>query len=231
MRKGLGKYLLSVLSATVLLSNVAHAIAPGFYMGLMFGPATNSSSSQIVDTSMSGQLPATGQVLANAKSTQFGDRFFLGYKMNQYAGFEGGFNFFTKIKYDTKGQQAISTPELSVRDIDLMGRLSLPFQSVVDVFAEGGVALVYRTESGSFPANYVQPTPQDPLGKYSNTNQTKFAPIVGLGGTVDLNQNWMLTASWIRLMAGGMVSNVDFYGLGLSYHFVNKYCGQFLCDD
>lgn len=225
MHKGIGKYLLVMTVVSLSLGNV-YAIAPGFYIGLMGGPATNSSSSLQVATSATGELPATGSVLANAKSTQFGNRFYLGYKMNQYAGFEGGFNFFSKIKYDTKGQQAISQPEFTVRDIDLMGRLSLPFKSVVDVFAEGGVALTYITESGSFPSNL------NPLtGNYNNTNQTKVAPIVGVGATYDLNQSWMISASWIRLLAGGSVSNVDMYGLGISYHFTDKYCGQFLCDD
>jgi len=32
-------------------------------------------------------------------------------------------------------------------------------------------------------------------------------------------------------MAGGQVGNLTMYALGISYHFVDKYCGQFLCDD
>lgn len=226
MRNGTIKRLLAMMMAIGIAGNV-YAVAPGFYLGLMLGPATNSSQSQPVATSADGLPPATGSVLANAKSTQFGDRFFLGYKMNQYTAFEGGFNFFSKIKYDTKGQEALSSPSVRVRDIDIMGRLSLPFQTVVDAFAEGGVGWTYITTNGSFPGN-VKPGTTD---TYQGTFVTKFAPIVGVGATYDINQSWMLSASWIRLMAGGMASNIDFYGVGLSYHFVDKYCGQFLCDD
>ena len=30
---------------------------------------------------------------------------------------------------------------------------------------------------------------------------------------------------------GGFINSFSFIALGLSYHFVDKYCGQFLCDD
>ena len=40
----------------------------------------------------------------------------------------------------------------------------------------------------------------------------------------------VVDVSFNRVMAGGIAKNVDFYALGLSYHFVDVYCGQFLCN-
>lgn len=97
-----------------------------------------------------------------------------------------------------------------------------------DVYAKGGAAYVYIKNSGAFS----QPDYTTiPYSSGSSTTKTKFAPTYGLGVDYLLSQNWLADLSWTRLQVGNTVSSIDLYALGISYHFVDKYCGQFLCDD
>jgi opacity protein-like surface antigen len=206
--------LTAIASSTVI---SAYAVGPGFYMGMALGPATNTGGTQQVQVKhASFTTPAT------PKSKQFGSNLFMGYKINQYAGFEGGLTFFSSIHYDTKGVDPCSGATTRVRDLDVVAKGELPFYSF-NLFGKGGVAVVYETTSGS-----LNPSGSTLCGK--NTYRTKFAPTISVGAGYDLNQNWVVDVSWTRLLAGGAASNVDMYGLGFSYHFVDVFCGQFLCD-
>ena len=57
----------------------AYAVAPGFYLGLMTGPGKNNAS----ETKAQIGMGVGNTTLAKPKSTLFGTRFFLGYKINQ----------------------------------------------------------------------------------------------------------------------------------------------------
>jgi opacity protein-like surface antigen len=209
--------ILSIIIAAVCAGAVSEAIAvgPGFYIGGMTGPASNTAGTQYVQVSQGVLAPAT------PKSSQWGSRFFMGYKINQYAGAEGGLSLYSKIKYNTKPFTACSDPTSRVRDFDVVGRGSIPFGNA-EVFGKAGVALVYLTTSSSLNSDLSQACGQ-------SEHITKFRPTVSVGASYDLSQNWVIEGTWTRTAVGGPVSNLDNYALGISYHFVNVYCGQFLC--
>jgi opacity protein-like surface antigen len=212
------------IRASVVLASLAgfctssYAVAPGFYVGLMEGPATNSAGTQQAQVSATTTTPAT------AKSNQWGSRIYMGYKINQYAGVEGGLNYFSTIRYDTKEVNTCSSVTARVRDFDVVGKADYPLGSV-DLFGKAGVAITYLTTSGALNPG------SDPNNSSCGKSQytTKYNPTFSVGASYDLSQNWVADLSWNRTSVGSAVGNVDFFALGISYHFVNIYCGQFLC--
>lgn len=204
---------LSVISCNVF------AVAPGFYMGMMLGPATNNGGTQ------QAQVNATTTTPATPKSTQFGTRIFMGNKIGNYFAFEGGLTYFSNVNYDTKGVQTCSGTTARVRDFDFVGKGIFPVAHAFDIFGKAGAALVYQTTSGG-----LNPISSGTTGQCGQTQyQNNIRPTVSVGASYDINQNWVADLSWNRIMVGGVLSSVDLYALGISYHFVDIYCGQFLC--
>jgi len=215
MRKTIIKGFVLMTAAT--LTANAYAVGPGFYMGAMAGPATNSASTENAAT-LSGTPPTTP---VNPKSQQFASRIFMGYKVNQYAGFEFGGTFFSTIQFNSKGIQTCASTDARVRDIEILGKGSYPLPNGFDVFAKGGVAIAYITTSGGLNSGVTE------CGK--TQYQNKFVPTATIGASYDLSQNWVTDLSYNSVMVGGKVGKMTYFALGLSYHFVDVYCGQFLC--
>lgn len=198
-----------------------YAVAPGLYTGIMLGSATNSAKTMQAGTNASPSITTP----VTPKSTQFGSSIYLGYKMNQYASVEGGLYYFSAINYDNKGVATCSGTDVRVRSFDFVGKGELPiYYGMFNVFGKAGVAFNYVTTSGG-----LNPGVGGACGKSEYT--TKFSPTASIGASYDLNQNWQTDISWNRIMVGSTPGNVDFYAIGIAYHFVDKYCGQFLCDD
>lgn len=214
---------LAYMTASSLAVNT-YAVAPGLYLGLALGPATNSGGTVQAQVQAPPGIPSTTTTPASPKSNQFGSRLFLGYQLNNYAAFEGGLNYFTGIKYDTKGVPTCSSPQARVRSFDATVKGIMPFGSSFDAYGKAGAALIYYTTSGSLNPDFT-----NECGK--STYVTQVRPTVSVGASYAFTQSWVVDASWNRTMVGGVINNVDFFALGLSYHFVNRYCGQFLCDD
>ena len=206
-----------LLCAISMLCSSAYAVLPGFYLGMMFGPATNSGETRQAQLM---NVPAT--VEATPRSTQYGSSLLLGYKVNQYAGSEFGFTYYSGIDYDTKDLQTCSSANTRVRDLHALFRGSFPLGTSFDVFGKAGVALVYQTTSGALNPDFSQECGDS---KVSNKPSGSFA----LGVSYDLSQNWVSDVSVNTLLAGGAAGNVTWYALGITYHFVDTYCGQFLC--
>ncbi len=193
--------------------------------------------------------------LANPSSTQFGTRAFLGYKFNPYAGFELGFTFFSGINYTVlqtpntvvQGSplppitpyEAAAGTTARIRGVDLLGKLDYSYNDTIGLFVKGGLVGVYQTIPGGLQptAAHWEPAPvtaSNPSGtKFvstgSNEYKTKWAPAFSFGVTYDFTQNWQMDASWNQYFVGGPISTTSLFALGLSYHFVDVYCGQFLC--
>lgn len=252
MLRGMVKYLLLLACCFV---TIAYAVAPGFYMGLMFGPATNGGEEQNVNLTTGGifkpNVPCMGPAVVNVslpcckkqcttscqscvaipptrglvvkaspRSQQFGGRVFLGNQINSIVSFESGVTIFSNIHYKGK-TSLINNPEATarVRAWDFLIKGAVPFRDIADVYAKAGLAVTYLTTSGGL----------NPSGQ--STYETKYRPTFSVGATYDFNQNWVGDLSYTYIQVGDIVKNVNFYAIGFSYHFVNKYCGQFLCDD
>ena len=217
MQKRIIKHLASI--AITMTSINAYAVLPGLYLGVMGGPAINSGGSQNVQTD--SIPPSIGSV--SPKSTQFGTRLYLGYKINQYAGIESGFTYYSQAKYKMPDDtSACGSAKASVKSLDVVGRGSLPLSSF-EVFGKAGVAVVYETTSG--PLN---PNLQQTCGK--SNNAVGYRPTVSAGVAYNLSQAAVVDLTWTRTQVGGVLNSYDFYAIGISYHFVDIYCGQFLCD-
>ena len=189
----------------------------GFYVGLMTGPATNTGG-----TVQAQMANSTNTTPVTPNTNQFGTRIFLGNKLSRYAGLEAGMAFFSTIHYDDNGVDTCSSLSSRVRDIDVVARGSFPLKSI-ELVAKAGAAAVYTTTPGPFYS--------PPAGKTcgQSKNEIKFRPTMSIGLSYDLSPSWVLDTSWTRILVGGTISNVNFYGFGISYHFVDRYCGQFLC--
>ena len=207
------RYALTLL--TLAISN-AYAVAPGFYMGLSTGPATNNGGTQQAQTTVHTTTPVTPQ------SRQWGTSVHMGYKANQYAGAEWGFMYFSGINYNNKNVQTCSGTAVRVRDLYAAGKFSAPIGKSGEVFAKAGAAIVYQSTSGS-----LNPQVSLECGKTTYTNSVK--PMFAIGGSYDLSQNWVADLTYTQQTTSGPVSSVSMIGLGISYHFVDTYCGQFLC--
>lgn len=211
-----------LLSAALLLGlvNSASAMAPGFYGGIMTGPASNTGGSQ--QAQVSGSITTTATV--KPKSKQWGTRLYMGYKMNAYASWELGGTYYSTIHYNTQGVAICGNLSSQVRGIDLVGRGGLPLK-YFEVFGKGGVSYAFTKTPGAFY------TATGGANCGNNNNTFKFRPTLAVGVSYDLSQSWQVDVSWTRLINGNPIGNVDLYALGFSYHIVDRYCGQFLCDD
>jgi len=195
----------------------AYAVAPGFYMGIMTGPATNTGGTLYVQT-MNNHLTA-----ATPKSTQWGTELFLGNKLNKYASIEGSLVSFGGVQYDTKNVPTCSSTQVRIKALSVVGKGDISVGSF-DVYGKGGASVLYQTFSGDINANLSQP-----CGKSVYT--TKIRPTFSIGASYDLTQSWVVDFSYNTWLTNGPSNNAILYGLGISYHFVSQYCGQFLCDD
>lgn len=254
------KLILTSLTTAILIGAAwqVHAMAEGFYIGIMLGPATSNGkiiNAQVPDGVI---LNPDGTVCVNSKnsfcvtsvqprSQQFTTRIYMGNQFNQYAAIEFGLDFFAQVHYNFIGVQTTTTPSQRVRGIDIVGKGIWPL-GAFSVFVKGGIAATYITTSTELnPAfkvtNPFVPTqfcsqdsnpPTDPncavvLGQ--NGHRNKFSGTAGFGFSYDINQSWQTDLSANALFVGGSIGRVTAYSIGISYHFVNKYCGQFLCDD
>lgn len=230
----------------------AHAVAEGFYMGFMAGPATNNGGQQNVQVLPlpTQNNPIANKNPANPKSTQFGSRIYLGYKFNKLAGFEFGFTYFSGVDYVLKTSSSCTslTPPCvpaagttaRVRAVDLMGKLDYSFLGV-GVLAKAGIAALYTTTPGGLnitnwhtitTLNRAKNTTSTRVVNVgSNTYRTKLSPVFAIGVSYDLTQSWVTELTLTQYMVGSTFGNMSLFALGLSYHFVDRFCGQFLCDD
>jgi hypothetical protein len=251
MKNGMLKSIVFALSCVAAVN--AEAIGNGFYIGVMAGPATNSASSlpalksplpPITNPGATSLFGATGvsklpTTQANPKSTQFATRIFLGNQFNQFAGFELGGTFFSTIQYDTRGVAIYGGADQRVRGLDLVMKGILPL-ATFSLYGKAGVAATYITTGPTFDPVFQPSTYSTKAPKYNQNNakivvQTtykhKLSPTFSVGASYDINQSWLIEGSYNVVVVGNNIGKASFAALGISYHFTDKYCGQFLCDD
>lgn len=221
MKKRMSKHLAFAIAICSVASNV-YAVNDGFYLGFMAGPARAKGLPQ--SAFIEGSSTATTVVIP--KKQHFGGRFFLGYKFLQFLGIEGGLTYFSNVRYASPSR--ISTggsPTAQISTLDIMGKADLNVYNI-GLFGKAGIAFLYQRTT-------------DLVDTKDNTNTTAFRirqpsfsqirPAYAIGASYDITQNWVVDVSWNRYLPRGVVKSIDFYALGISYHFVNVYCGQFLC--
>lgn len=228
MKVRISKNIIIATIACSLAAN-AHAIGNGFYIGLMMGPATNNAPS-LKALKFPAPPPSSPPIttIADPRKQQFGSRIFIGNKFNTYAAVEGGVTFISSIKYDSHGVATTGSLDQRVRDLDIVAKGIFPIGESFDIYAKGGIAVTYLTSGGSFNPVY---NPNTNTYRTANDYKQKYSPTVSVGASYAINQSWVTDVSYNTLQIGNNVGTITFYSIGLSYHFTDKYCGQFLCDD
>lgn len=190
-------------------------------------------------------------------SNQWGSRLYMGYMFNEYAGIEFGFNYFSGINYNFKIPPGPPTnpfktcggATVRIRDLDLSGKFAIPIQWF-DAFVKAGVAATYQTVSGGISSPVTKTTNCNPCsnthpcmagcpGNGTTTYQScgnatyvnKYNPLLAIGATFDLTQSWVADVTYMTILTSGPAKSMSTIQVGIAYHFVNVYCGQFLCDD
>lgn len=211
------RFFLTLLLLTA--TGTAYAMAEGFYLGFSTGYASNTGGKQMAQ--VTGNIHLYTPVMP--KSKQWGTHLYMGYKMNTFAGVELGGTYYSTIHYNTYGVPVCGSLSSQVGDIDLLLRGNVPL-NVFEIFGKGGVAYTLTKLPGAFY------TATGGANCGNNNNKFQFRPEIALGVSYDLTPNWQMDLSWDRLVNGNPIGNVDMYALGFSYHIVDLYCGQFLCD-
>lgn len=188
----------------------------GFYLGLMGGKATYNEEPTLVPT-------GTGLfTLADPNNSGFGARLFFGYGLNAYFAFDSGFSYYSPLTYNTETPTVCGTPRRNIYAFDFMAKGMLPL-GPIKPFIKGGVAVVHtETQRLSPPTDL-----KELCGETTSTFNVR--PAVGLGVSYNLTPNWVVDLSVNRIMPGSGSKSIDLAAIGISYHFVDLYCGQFLC--
>ena len=216
IRQMIGPYICLFLG--LCFANPLFATGSGFFWGLSLGPANNNGSNQQAQLANSNNTTTV-----SPKAQQFGYRLFLGYMPSQYAGFELGATFFSSIKYVPHQNQTLcGSAEARLRDFELLVKGDYPFHQSFSLSGKAGAAFTYQTEGGA-----LDPSSTGTCGH--STYLSKAVPAFALGLSYDLTQNWVTELGIHDVEAGGKIGRMTMYAISLSYHFVDRYCGQFLC--
>lgn len=212
---------LSTVALAAGLITAAHAVGPGFYLGVQGGMTNTHNLPITVPTNTTPAQTAT----VNPSNTGAGGRLFLGNNINPYFALEGGYTYYAKSTYSLPSSAAVTCSNSGVKQsaLDFVGKGMFPVSSF-NLYAKAGMALVYQSLTGSCTGN-----PSNGSSGNISSTQTTGRPVVGVGMSYDLNQNWVADLSFTRVLSGSKIQNADLAALGISYHFTDKYCGQFLC--
>lgn len=194
-------------------SSAAMAMENGFYLGASVGQTNVSTKTATV--------AKTGQSASGSGTGISGRLLFMGVQFNRYAAMELGYTHYAPATYNLTLPQG-GKPETRVNAVDLVGKAIWPMStSGISVFAKGGFAFTRVTSSGSIGS--VRGT------GLAGTTENSVRPVIGVGVSYDLTEQWQTDLTFTRLLGGGQLNHADMIALGITYHFTNSHCGQFLC--
>ncbi len=215
MRQLLIKFLALI---TLLVSSALHAEpvvtsgSAGSYFGVQVGASKVDGSSQHLPNSLG--VP----VLVQPSKNGFGTRLFWGYQFSKYLAFENGWAYYSAATYNIPNG---NSPQIRIQALDFVGKAIMPLWWGFDVYGKGGAAIVFYNQGGLLAPSST--------GAQSGASGITMRPELGAGISYSFTPNWTVDVSATRIMKGGQVPNSDLYTIGLAYHAVDLYCGQFLC--
>lgn len=194
-------------------SPVGNAISPGFYIGLMGGPMYVQGKTVSANLTNGGTTPAT------PTKNQAGGRLYVGYRFNTWATFEVGGTYFSTVNFHTQ-EPPCGRTKVTFGTGDIVLKLGVPVY-IFQLQAIGGAAINYMINTSALN--------QDRTCDKS-FNQYTFGATYGVGAMLAIGQNVSIDFSATHITVGALIGSANFYALGFSYHFVDVFCGQFLCD-
>jgi OOP family OmpA-OmpF porin len=203
----------------------AFAVASGWYLSGQVGQTNIHAKRATIQTSglqsNGATLPPTETVTPS--STGAGERVAVGYNFNQYIGVESGYMHYGAATYNVQG--ACNNPQVRQSGFDVLGRGAYPIMdSKFTAVGKAGFTYIRQSGSGSLAGTTVL---SGCNGHTTTTNS--FRPTLGVGVGYDITQNWVADLLVTRVLSGGGVQMSNFVSVGISYHWVDQYCGQFLC--
>lgn len=208
-----------------LLSTTVGATGPGPYAGVQFGQTKLDNVSYDVNT---GQPAATCDptdpygtcivALTEPTNTGIGERLFFGVQMNRYAAFEFGASSYAPSVYSPDVPGDNNEPTIRVYAFDISGKGMYSLYNFT-VFGKIGGAGARETASAALIG-----APEQVVKGFVSAHV-----MAAVGLSFDINANWVFDITASRIFKGSQFPNAEFYGLGISYHWVDLYCGQFLC--
>ncbi len=198
----------------------AYAVQSGFYMGGQLGETNTHNKNhefKLSDGTMTTTKPST---------TGLGAGIFTGYQFNPYAAMEFGFIQYAPSTYKPAGDVSgvCGNPQIRENALNLLAKGTLPFDNF-GLFGKAGMAYLRSSPSGSLSNDAMD----GGCNSSGNHTTSTIRPMLALGVSYDVTQNWVADLSFSRVFGGGNVQSADFVALGISYHFVDKMCGQFIC--
>lgn len=197
-----------------------YAVAPGYYLGLQIGQANNDGR-QIEARTLCppDDIGCDPLTIARPTRKQAGLRLYTGYKYNPFISVEAGGTIFSFINYSTERPAADNT-QLAVGAVDIVIKPSVTF-GPIDIYAKGGISFNYTKSSAALNLD---------LNSNKSTQKWTYGPTYGIGASYDMTQSFVLNGGWNRVQVNRLIKYFDFFYIGVSYHLVDVYCGQFLCD-
>lgn len=200
------------------LATSAYATEEGFYLGAQAGVSATNNKAQDVQTD--GTPPV---MTISPSNNGFGGRLFFGYSANPYVAMEGGWTYLAPSTYSIPSSVAPSVcgnPTIQESAFDVVGKGTLQVQDF-GAFFKAGAAFTFQKLSGRL----VDQT----AACVANQTNKSIRPVAAIGVSYDLTQNWVTDLTWMRIFGNGTFQSADLVALGITYHFVDKRCGQFLC--
>jgi opacity protein-like surface antigen len=213
--KNMKRFCISALALGIM--STSYASGTGFYIGVEGGKSYFHNKKQTLATT-------TGTTTLNPSNTGVGGGAYLGYNLNDYFGLEAGYTHYAPTLYTIPSGATLAVgnpsghPSISANGVHFVGKGMWPIGTTgLGLFGKAGVAIIRSTKSGTFTT-----------GSGGGTTNY-FRPTAGVGVSYNLTQNWEADVSVRRVFGGGGLQSLDLVAAGISYHFVDKYCGQFLC--
>lgn len=223
-------------------STATFATGEGFYLGGQLGLTTINNqpktlqTGNCISTSGGGVIcgPTSTTPSISPSNSGYGGRLYVGYNLNKYFAMEMGFAHYGASTYKVGmpnppiiGGNPISNPTVRTNAFDIVGKGTMQIW-VVGAFLKLGIAMARQSSSGSLLTTY-QPTPPPPQILVAAGTVNTVRPTGAVGINWDITPNWVADLTYSRIFGGSGFQSADMISLGVSYHFVDIYCGQFLC--
>lgn len=208
------KLFISILALTAMNSSFATGV--GFYLGMQMG------QSDVHNTPAVYTYPGGGTITVTPNSKGLGVRALAGYNFRPWLGAEAGFARYSSAYYNFPDGECRNPPYYI---FDGTIKASVPIW-VVSIYAKGGVAAV---RASGFANIFSSDAKSGTRCEGGQANFWAAAPIYGAGISYDMTPNWVFDVSWTRINKTRRSTVLDFKSIGVSYHWVPVYCGQFLC--
>lgn len=198
--------LVAILSSTALAAQADE----GSYMGVGLGYATQKITS---DNLVSG---------ANQHTGKFGAKVYGGYQFNDNFALEAGYNYLNRDKIDWSSTSSSGHVKIQGHIFSLAATGILPLNETFSLFGKLGAAGYYtKTESEETKKVLLIPVSHS----QQESNQTKFAPVFGVGAEYKLNKASALRVEYENFgkpkvtAANRQMQRVDMVSIGVRTAF------------